>query len=123
MAAVPGAGRARRRLDHSGGAEVKGIEHLGEILGVRDTCQGGFGGLAWTRRVVFGVLADERKGGRKKAGQKYLVGGWIRLWWKDAGEVSVEPKKENARPGLGEMQGGEGDEGQRTWEENQKVAS
>jgi hypothetical protein len=40
------------------------------------------------------------------------MGGWIRLWWEDAGEeVSVEPKKENARLGLGEMQGeGEGEE-------------
>ncbi|KAJ6072374.1 hypothetical protein N7467_010459 [Penicillium canescens] len=36
--------------------------------------------------------------------------GWVRLWWEDAGEeVSVEPKKENARLGLGEMQGGEGE--------------
>jgi hypothetical protein len=34
------------------------------------------------------------------------------LWWEDAGEeVSVEPKKENARLGLGEMQGGEGEGG------------
>lgn len=38
--------------------------------------------------------------------------GWVRLWWEDAGEeVSVEPKKENARLGLGEMQGGEGEGG------------
>lgn len=38
--------------------------------------------------------------------------GWVRLWWEDAGEeVSVEPKKENARLGLGEMQGVEGEGG------------
>ncbi|KAJ6053741.1 uncharacterized protein N7446_009753 [Penicillium canescens] len=102
MAAVPDAGRARRRLGHLGGAEVQGIEAPGRDPGCKRHQSRGFGGLAWTR--------DERKRWRKKARQKYLMDGWVRLWWEDAGEeVSVESKKENARLGLGEMQGGEGE--------------
>lgn len=49
--------------------------------------------------MCFGVKRDERERWRKKARHKYLMERWIRLWWEDAGrrEVSVEPKKENAR--------------------------
>jgi hypothetical protein len=63
MAAVPGAGRARRRLGHPGGAEVQGIEALGRDPGCQRHQSRGFGGLAWTRRqwvwfIGVGVVSE-----------------------------------------------------------------